>query len=144
MNISIAAAANDTGVKDLIPLELQAVRSLRVLNNTSAAIERLTQAVAVTDALPYMEPPRWYYPVRHCLGAMLLRRNLANDADMALTLFQQDLRTYPENAWSLLGTSEAYTLLGLGDMASEYEERASVAWQTSDVDLPESPCPQYA
>ena len=32
----------------------------------------LEQAVAVEDGMGYMEPPRLYQPVRHCLGRLLL------------------------------------------------------------------------
>jgi hypothetical protein len=46
-----------------------------VHKDTSAATAALRSAVQANDALPYLEPPRWYYPPRQCLGAMLLSTN---------------------------------------------------------------------
>src|SRR5690606_34230796 len=37
-----------------------------------AAITKLTEAVDREDALPYNEPPNWYYPARHSLGVIQL------------------------------------------------------------------------
>ena len=36
-----------------------------------AAVELLEEAAAIEDAMAYMEPPRWYQPIRHCLGYVL-------------------------------------------------------------------------
>ena len=41
--------------------------------NTDGAVARLNAAVAIQDGLAYIEPPAWFYPVRHNLGATLLR-----------------------------------------------------------------------
>ena len=41
--------------------------------DSKTAIARFTEAVAAQDALPYTEPPFWYYPTRQSLGASLLK-----------------------------------------------------------------------
>ena len=33
----------------------------------------LRQAIVLEDAIPYTEPPYWYYPIRQTLGAVLLQ-----------------------------------------------------------------------
>jgi len=38
--------------------------------DTSAAVSELTQAVEIEDTLRYMEPPDWFQPSRHSLGAV--------------------------------------------------------------------------
>src|SRR6185503_17845342 len=40
---------------------------------TDEAVRTLREGVEVEDRLPYTEPPAWYQPVRHRLGALLLR-----------------------------------------------------------------------
>src|SRR6266545_3695464 len=37
------------------------------------AIQQIQAGVKLQDAMPYMEPPFWYYPVRESLGAALLK-----------------------------------------------------------------------
>ena len=51
---------------------LQGEIALAAKDNASA-IARFTAAVAGQDALPYTEPPFWYYPTRQSLGAALLK-----------------------------------------------------------------------
>jgi tetratricopeptide (TPR) repeat protein len=58
------------------------------------------QAMAIEDGLLYMEPPHWYYPIRHSLGAVLLAQGRAADAERT---YREDLERFPENAWSLRG-----------------------------------------
>lgn len=87
----------------------------------------------------YVEPPRFYYPNRHCLGYLLLSTN----ASRALSVFQEDLKNFPENAWSLFGAANASMMLGHEDASNEYSERANVAWQNADGEF-QTPCPQLA
>jgi hypothetical protein len=41
----------------------------------------LEKAVAVEDGMGYMEPPRQYQPVRHCLGRVLLSAGRPAEAE---------------------------------------------------------------
>ena len=50
-----------------------AARVAQAQGDTATAIARFTEAAALQDALPYTEPPFWYYPVRQSLGAALLQ-----------------------------------------------------------------------
>ena len=49
--------------------------------NLDQAIKEFEVAVQIQDALPYMEPEYWYYPVRQSLGASLLMAGRVDDAD---------------------------------------------------------------
>lgn len=62
------------------------------------------KAVALADAVPYDEPPVWFYPVRESLGAALL---LSGDAAAAETIFREDLVRFPRNPRSLFGLHES-------------------------------------
>jgi tetratricopeptide (TPR) repeat protein len=55
----------------------------------TVAIDHLERAVALEDGLMYNEPPDWYYPVRHTLGAVLLE---AGQPEKAETVYRQDLK----------------------------------------------------
>lgn len=97
-----------------------------------AAIVHLDRAVRLQDGLQYSEPPDWYYPVRHNLGAVLLE---AGRADEAETVYWQDLRRYPENGWSLFGLAQALAAQGRADEAAAVEARFAKAWGEADMKL---------
>ena len=124
---------------DLLAAEARAARAWRVDGAAAAAAAAMADAVAAADAVPYLEPPRWYYSPRQCLGQLLL---LARNASHALQVFADDLQALPENAWSLGGASKAAAAVGEADAAKEFAERAAVAWQFADTPLV-SACPQF-
>jgi tetratricopeptide (TPR) repeat protein len=88
------------------------------------------EAVAVEDELLYMEPPHWYYPVRHSLGAVLLQQGRANDAE---AVFRRDLERFPENTWALHGLQAA--LRAQNRPADAEALQASIARLGGDVRL---------
>nr|WP_295381209.1 tetratricopeptide repeat protein [Pseudoxanthomonas sp.] len=96
------------------------------------AIAALREAVAAEDALAYNEPADWPLPVRPYLGAALLE---TGDAKGAAEAFGQDLKTYPENGWSLFGLAQAQQALGQADAARETSRRQAAAWQWADAPL---------
>ena len=114
------------------------MRAWRVERNASSAAAAYARVVEITDGWRYMEPPRWYYPPRVCLG---LAQLLADGDAAALATFKADLEAYPENGWSLFGASVALAALGQAGDAAAMRVRSLVAWQEADVPL-ESPCPQ--
>ena len=95
-------------------------------------IAALREAAAAEDALAYNEPADWPLPVRPYLGAALLD---AGDARGAAEAFEQDLRTYPRNGWSLFGLAQAQRMLGQADAASETARLQVAAWQWADAPL---------
>jgi len=96
------------------------------------SIALLEAAVKVEDGLRYDEPPDWMQPVRHTLGAVLLRAGRYADAE---AVYREDLRRYPENGWSLYGLARAMRLQDRNEEAEEVEARFDKAWSQADTQL---------
>ena len=79
-------------------------RVARAQGDHAAAVAALREAAAIQAALPYMEPPYWYYPVRQTLGAVLLE---AGETEAAIREFQASLIETPNNAYALFGLMKA-------------------------------------
>lgn len=58
----------------------------------------------IQDGFRYNEPPDWYFPVRHYLGAALLDAGRAAEAE---TVYWQDLERNPDNGYAWLGLQQA-------------------------------------
>jgi len=69
-----------------------------------SGIEQLRTAIQKEDALKYDEPPGWMIPVRHSLGAVLMKQQRFAEAEQ---VYRDDLARLPENGWSLLGLAES-------------------------------------
>ena len=98
----------------------------------AAAVTLFAEAVALQDALPYTEPPFWYYPTRQSLGAALLADGRAAEAQV---VFERDLEQYPMNGWSLYGLTEALRVQGDTAAAESAQRRFDIVWQFADVTL---------
>jgi tetratricopeptide (TPR) repeat protein len=97
------------------------------------AIMHFRLAVDTQDALPYTEPPFWYYPTRHTLGKALL---LTGDAAGAEQVYRSDLKQYPRNGWAMYGLIQA--LEAQDKNTAEIQERFNNVWAQSDISLPAS------
>jgi tetratricopeptide (TPR) repeat protein len=69
-----------------------------------SGIEQLRAAIKKEDALKYDEPPGWLIPVRHSLGAVLMKQQRFAEAEQ---VYRDDLARLPGNGWSLLGLAES-------------------------------------
>jgi tetratricopeptide (TPR) repeat protein len=114
-------------VPDLLRLARHVVegRIAQAEGNTERVIREFETAVAIQDALPYLEPPFWYYPVRQSLGAALLA---AGQPEAAEQVFTQSLQNYPKNGWTLYGLLLAQQALGKTAEAKETAQRFKQAW----------------
>ena len=99
---------------------------------TDQAERLLRRAVAAEDSLHYDEPPTWYSPVRHTLGAVLLKAGRAQEAE---TVYREDLKRHPENGWSLDGLSKALEAQHRGPEAAAVKARFRKAWWRADFSL---------
>lgn len=97
-----------------------------------AGIAALRKAVEAEDLLNYNEPPDWPLPVRPYLGAALLDAGRAKEA---IAVYQEDLKRFPDNGWSLFGLAQAQAKLKQKDAAADTERRQAAAWQWADVKL---------
>ncbi|MCH2112025.1 MAG: hypothetical protein MK213_04140, partial [Planctomycetes bacterium] len=98
--------------------------------NTALAIHHLKEATKQEHVLVYTEPPAWMVPVRHALGAILLASGDALAAEMT---YREDLSKHRENAWSLLGLSQALKKQGKHTEAEIVNVRFEKAWERSDI-----------
>jgi tetratricopeptide (TPR) repeat protein len=99
------------------------------------ALASLRDAAAKEDKLTYDEPPDWTNPVRHALGASLLK---AGEPAEAERVYRDDLRHWPENGWSLYGLARSLEAQGKKAEAAEVKERFERVWQRADVKLTSS------
>ena len=99
-------------------------------NDFKTAIAKLGEAVSVQDDLHYDEPPDWIQPVRHTLGAVLMRAGRYPEAE---GVYRADLKAYPENGWSLMGLRDALRRQGKESEADAIDQRFQKAWATADV-----------
>ena len=100
--------------------------------DVAAGIGHFREAAAIEDAGLYFEPPKWYYPIRHSLGAALLRAGRNAEAEAA---YREDLRRFPENGWSLFGLAQALRAQGKNAEAAGVDARFRKAWADADVTL---------
>jgi len=86
------------------------------------AVVRFERAAALQDALPYTEPPYWYYPIRQSLAAALLQAGRYAEAERQ---FQRALSRAPSNGWSYFGLAELHK--SRGDAAAARKAEADLA-----------------
>lgn len=116
--------------KNVLAGELKAKQS-----DYQAAVVHLDRAVRLEDGLTYEEPPSWYYPVRHTLGAVLLEAGRADEAEV---VYWQDLKRNPENGFALHGLAASLRAQGRVEEAAAVERRFEAAWKDSDTPLESS------
>jgi tetratricopeptide (TPR) repeat protein len=100
-------------------------RIAQAQGNGKEAIAQFEQAAALQDALPYMEPPYWYYPVRQTLAAALLQAGRLNEAEEQ---FRLALARAPNNGWSYYGLAEVYKARGDSEAARKAETKLDSTW----------------
>jgi tetratricopeptide (TPR) repeat protein len=142
---AVAKAATDPAIADVLWFDrysmgmgveiaerVLAAELANARGNQDEAIEILTKAAALEDALPYDEPPGWHQPVRQLLGAVLLD---AGDPKAAEAVYAAELRRNPENGWSLFGLAEALRQQDRLDEAKQIDARFAKAWAHADTEL---------
>ena len=100
--------------------------------DANAGIGHFREAVVVEDAGLYFEPPKWYYPIRHSLGAAYLKAGQPAEAER---VYREDLRRFPENGWALFGLAQALRAQGKDKEAAAVDARFKRAWTGADVTL---------
>jgi tetratricopeptide (TPR) repeat protein len=103
--------------------------------DTSGGIKELYRAAAIEDQLRYDEPPDWILPIRHPLGAALIKAGRFAEAEK---VYRQDLARWPENGWALRGMSQALAGQGKSDAAKQFADRFATMWRKSDTSISSS------
>jgi tetratricopeptide (TPR) repeat protein len=94
------------------------------------AVADLRMAIAIQDSLPYTEPPPWYFPVRHALGATLLKAKRPAEAER---VYRDDLAHNRGNGWSLYGLAASLRAEGNAKDAAAADRLFEAAWARADV-----------
>lgn len=100
--------------------------------DAEGAVGHFRAAADVEDTMVYLEPPLWYYPVRHSLGRALLEAGHPAEAEQA---YREDLLKFPGNGWSLYGLAASLEAQGKAAEAAEAWERFEAAWEHADTEL---------
>ena len=105
---------------------------LMAQGDLSGAIEAFSAGVVIEDQNNYTEPPDWVQPMRHYLGAALLK---AGQPEAAEAVYRQDLRWNLNNGWSLFGLHQALSAQNKQVEASQVFTQWQEAWTAADVTL---------
>lgn len=116
----------------IIADHLLAAASAAAGGRAQEQVAHLEEAIAIQDALPYMEPPYWYFPVRQALGAALLAQGRAAEAEKT---YRDDLGRFPRNGWSLFGLARSLEAQGKTAESRVVLEQFAQAWSRADVVL---------
>jgi tetratricopeptide (TPR) repeat protein len=99
------------------------------------ALYHLSRAVRMEDSLAYNEPPSWYFPTRHILGAVLMDAGQPVEAEV---VYWEDLKNNPENAYSLYGLYQSLKAQNKNALAETTLARYKKMWADADVQLTSS------
>jgi len=96
-----------------------------------SGIEQLRAAIKNEDALKYDEPPGWLIPVRHSLGAVLMKQRRLAEAEQ---VYREDLARLPENGWSLFGLAESLRKQKKNaDEVAQTQAKFEKIWEKADL-----------
>jgi tetratricopeptide (TPR) repeat protein len=99
------------------------------------AIAAFRSAVEIQDGLAYTEPPDWPQPMRHYLGAALLEKGDAAEAERE---YHRDLESNRNDGWGLFGLWQSLEAQGKTEEAREIRQAYDKAWKDADVELTHS------
>ncbi len=105
---------------------------LMAQDDLSGAIEAFRAGVAIENQNNYTEPPDWAQPMRHYLGAALLK---AGQPEAAEAVYRRGLRWNQNNGWSLFGLHQALAAQNKQSEASQVFNQWQEAWAEADVTL---------
>lgn len=98
-----------------------------------AGIAELQTAVKEEDALKYDEPPAWMIPIRHSLGAVLMKVERFAEAEQ---VYREDLARLPDNGWSLFGLAESLRRQQkAGEEVAALDAKFQTTWAKADTKI---------
>ena len=133
-NVQRVAASSTDQTKTLMDIAVHALTGEIAARRGQfdEGVKHLRVAQQLEDGMLYFEPPPWPVPVRHSLGAVLLKAGRAPEAEQ---VYRQDLTRFPENGWALFGLEAALRAQGKTAEADAVHGRFNTAWAKSDVKL---------
>ena len=105
---------------------------LMAQGDVQGAIRAFRAGVAIEDQNNYTEPPDWAQPMRHYLGAALLKDEQPAAAE---AVYRRDLRWNQNNGWALYGLHKALIAQDKLSEAEQIYREWQTAWTHADVVL---------
>ena len=96
------------------------------------AVHSFQKGVNLEDQNNYTEPPDWAQPMRHYLGAALLKLGEFQEAEKT---YRRDLQWNQNNGWSLYGLYKSLELQGRKTESKEIYTQWNRAWEASDIKI---------
>lgn len=96
------------------------------------AVKSFEKGVDIEDENNYTEPPDWVQPLRHYLGAALLKSGKFKEAE---AVYKRDLKWNQNNGWSLLGLHQSLELQGKVEESKNIYNKFKEAWKAADVEI---------
>ena len=96
------------------------------------AVNSFQKGVNLEDKNNYTEPPDWAQPMRHYLGAALLKSGKFQEAEQT---YRRDLKWNQNNGWSLYGLHQSLELQGKEKESEEIYKQWNIAWKASDIKI---------
>ena len=96
------------------------------------AVNSFQKGVNLEDKNNYTEPPDWAQPMRHYLGAALLKSGKFQEAEKT---YRRDLKWNQNNGWSLYGLHQSLELQGKEKESEEIYKQWNIAWKASDIKI---------
>ena len=103
-------------------------------NKVEQGTGELRAALEMENRLKYDEPPAWMIPIRHTLGANLMKAGNFAEAEQ---VYREDLKRLPGNGWSLYGLAESLRAQKK-DEARVAKTRFDKAWAKADLKITSS------
>ena len=104
-------------------------------NQHTISVGLLKEAVDKEDGMLYNEPKDWLLPARQYLGNALMKAEQFAEAEK---VFKEDLKTNPNNGWSLTGLEKALMKQGKQKEATAVRQQAKKALTRSDIQIKSS------
>ena len=96
------------------------------------AIDILQDARNREDNMLYNEPKDWVHPVRQYLGSVYLKANMYKEAEK---VYKEDLKTNPNNGWSLTGLAIVLLKENKINESVNIQAKAKKAFERTDMRL---------
>ena len=98
----------------------------------SRAVRSFKKGVEIEDLNNYTEPPDWAQPMRHYLGAALLKAGKPSEAE---DVYRRDLKWNQNNGWSLYGLYQSLEMQGKEKESKDIFDKWTDAWKSADVNI---------
>ena len=128
----IYASINNSGDVADVAYNVVAGEYFAARGDVEMADAHFKAAVISEDLLTYTEPPSWHLPVRHNYGAFLIDQKQYDNAEK---IYNEDLKVFWNNGWSLIGLHHVYMGQGEESKAKETKRKFEKSWQYADIKI---------